>query len=89
MRGPLPLDQMWSIALQVGEALDQAHRHGIVHRDLKPGNVMLRAPRGAPLSSCWISDSPRFPARPGAPRRRVLSRHCRPSPSPRTLRWKG
>src|SRR5262249_16807841 len=41
MRGPLPLDQMWSIAIQIGEALDQAHRHGIVHRDLKPGNVMV------------------------------------------------
>src|SRR5215472_6082350 len=47
MRGPLPLDQMWSIAIQVGEALDQAHRHGIVHRDLKPGNVMLAGAKGS------------------------------------------
>ena len=47
MRGPLPLDQVWSIAIQVGEALDQAHRHGIVHRDLKPGNVMLAGAKGS------------------------------------------
>jgi serine/threonine protein kinase len=49
MRGPLPLDQVWSIAIQVGEALDQAHRHGIVHRDLKPGNVMLAGAKGSTI----------------------------------------
>src|SRR5215469_7526946 len=47
MRGPFPFDQMWSIAIQIGEALDQAHRHGIVHRDLKPGNVMLAGKEGS------------------------------------------
>ena len=40
-RGQLPMADVWRIAIQIGEALDQAHRHGIVHRDLKPGNVML------------------------------------------------
>src|SRR5262245_43974886 len=47
MRGPLPLDQVWSIAIQVGDALDQAHRHGTVHRELKPGNVMLVGAKGS------------------------------------------
>jgi Tol biopolymer transport system component len=40
-RGPLPLDQVLKIAVQVASALDKAHRQGIIHRDLKPGNIML------------------------------------------------
>jgi serine/threonine protein kinase len=40
-KGALPLNQLLKTAMEVGDALDKAHRHGIVHRDLKPGNVML------------------------------------------------
>jgi serine/threonine-protein kinase len=47
-RGPLPLDQALRRAIDVADALDQAHRRGIVHRDLKPGNIMLTT-RGAVL----------------------------------------
>ena len=41
VRGPLPLDQAVSFAVEIASALDHAHRQGIVHRDLKPSNVML------------------------------------------------
>jgi Tol biopolymer transport system component len=40
-KGPLPLDQVLKISIEVAGALDKAHRQAIVHRDLKPGNIML------------------------------------------------
>ena len=40
-KGPLSVEHMLRFAIQIGDALDKAHRQGIVHRDLKPGNVMI------------------------------------------------
>jgi eukaryotic-like serine/threonine-protein kinase len=39
--GPLPLARVLTIALQVAEALGEAHRAGILHRDVKPGNLAI------------------------------------------------
>lgn len=40
-KGPLPLDQVLRLGVEIADALDRAHRQGIIHRDLKPANVML------------------------------------------------
>ena len=40
-KGALPLEQALRYAVEIAQALDEAHRHGVIHRDLKPGNVML------------------------------------------------
>jgi serine/threonine-protein kinase len=41
-RGPLKLDEMLGVGIQVAMALEAAHAEGIVHRDIKPENIMLR-----------------------------------------------
>src|SRR5262245_53427039 len=37
-RGPIPIAEAAPIALQIAQALEEAHEHGIIHRDLKPAN---------------------------------------------------
>jgi eukaryotic-like serine/threonine-protein kinase len=40
-RGPLPLQDLLKIGVEMADALAKAHRLGITHRDLKPSNIML------------------------------------------------
>ncbi len=40
-RGPLKLDEVIELAVQVASGLSKAHDKGIVHRDIKPGNIFL------------------------------------------------
>ncbi|HSE46860.1 MAG TPA: serine/threonine-protein kinase, partial [Gemmatimonadales bacterium] len=39
--GPLHADEALRLTLQVGDALQYAHRKGVIHRDVKPENILL------------------------------------------------
>ncbi|MFZ4622221.1 MAG: serine/threonine-protein kinase, partial [Bacteroidota bacterium] len=39
--GSVKLDQAIDFALQIAEALEEAHKKGIVHRDIKADNIMI------------------------------------------------
>jgi tetratricopeptide (TPR) repeat protein len=40
-QGQLPFDEITYMLLQLGPALDYAHRQGVVHRDIKPSNILI------------------------------------------------
>jgi len=42
-RGAMDVEEALTIATQIADALEAAHRQGLIHRDLKPDNVFLTA----------------------------------------------
>jgi len=65
-KGPLALEQALRVGIEIGDALDKAHRSGIVHRDLKPGNIMLTR-SGAKLLDFGLAKLKRSAEQPATP----------------------
>src|SRR5262249_24085120 len=42
-RAPMDIAESVDIAVQVADALAEAHSHGVIHRDIKPENIMITA----------------------------------------------
>src|SRR5437899_1863677 len=85
-KGPLPLEPALKIAIEIAEALEEAHKQGIIHRDLKPGNIML-TPSGAKLMDFGLSKPANLGAAAGSGSAPLLSAAMTatgPSPSPLT-----
>jgi TolB-like protein/predicted Ser/Thr protein kinase len=41
LAGPKVADEVVRLAIQIAEAIEEAHARGILHRDLKPGNILV------------------------------------------------
>ncbi len=53
--GPLPIDVVAPLFIQLCEAVQYAHEQGLVHRDIKPSNILLQRERYVLLADFGIA----------------------------------
>ena len=54
-RGPLPVERVLDLGIQIAQGLREAHRQGIVHRDLKTENVLVTPDGRAKIADFGIA----------------------------------
>jgi serine/threonine protein kinase len=54
-RGPLPVDEVVDLGLEIARGLAYAHERGVVHRDVKPQNVLLNGDGRAKVTDFGIA----------------------------------
>lgn len=56
--GPLPVDELVPLGIQIARALAAAHAAGVIHRDVKPSNILRAGPGTWKLADFGVAHVP-------------------------------